>query len=164
MSALTQLQDQGVDVSTQLKNAGREDLIRFTPLPAPAAGPPRVGHKYGTSPAADRTIDGIVFDSKLEGMAYTFLQSKHIKFDLQPRYVLQEKFTDGDGKKHRSIVYVGDFLIHGKDGDFLVDMKGVVTPMFNLKEKLLMSRHGLKIHCLRKINDLFRFCIDNKIL
>ncbi|RHV92597.1 DUF1064 domain-containing protein [Odoribacter sp. OF09-27XD] len=37
-------------------------------------------------------IDGIEFDSKLEGFMYTQLRDTGIRFELQKKYELQEKF------------------------------------------------------------------------
>lgn len=87
------------------------------------------------------TIDGIVFDSKKEAEYYC--QLKLLKrageirdFGLQPKYELQPTFKK-NGTTHRSITYVADFVITNNDGTTeIVDIKGVETQVFKIKQKL----------------------------
>ena len=102
--------------------------------------------KYG---AIKTTIDGIVFASRKEGARYTELKlMKTIgivkSFELQPSFILQEGYKRKDGKKIRSIVYKADFGVVYMDGHIEVeDVKGIFTPVFKLKRKLLEAKYDL---------------------
>lgn len=106
---------------------------------------PRRKHKYG----AQRTqVGNLIFDSKREAMHYAKLlemQKEGLIRDLklQPEFVLQEKFTDKTGKHHRAIVYIADFqFVEVSTGlTIVVDTKGMATPVFKLKLKLLLYRY-----------------------
>ncbi len=97
--------------------------------------------KYG----AKKTItDWIRFDSKAESYYYLYLkqQSDIELFDLQPKYILQEKFTTKDWKKIQDIEYVADFYIKYIDGrEIVVDVKGIATSDAKLKRKLFMYKY-----------------------
>jgi len=97
-------------------------------------------HKYG---ARKTTVDGITFDSKFEAQRYGELKllaraGELFDLELQPRFQIYPAFTDGDGKKHRGIVYVADFKYREIGNERLVveDVKGVETPVFKLKLKM----------------------------
>lgn len=120
------------------------------------------------------TIDGITFDSKMESNYYLKLkmdkQNGLIKdFELQPEFVLQDKFIIADGQtiegSHpdfnkikrrtkaetvRAIKYRGDFLITDLDGtQRVVDTKGQSTTEFEIKKKMFMFKYPhLKIEIL----------------
>ena len=85
--------------------------------------------------------NGIIFDSTVEKNYYIELQQKvkngEIKsFSIQPKYVLQDKFTKFD-KKYREISYSPDFMIINNDDSItLVDVKGFSTPASELRKKL----------------------------
>lgn len=92
--------------------------------------------------------DGLRFASKAEASDYTDLtlqQTAGLIRDLkcQPRFVLQEKFTDVSGTKHRAIEYVADFSFEECDTGKLVvvDSKGVETDVFKIKRKLFLYRY-----------------------
>lgn len=86
-------------------------------------------------------VDGITFDSKKEAKYYSMLkilkQAGEIKdFGLQPRYELQPAFKK-NGVKYRPITYIADFVITNNDGTTeIVDVKGVETQVFKIKQKL----------------------------
>ncbi|WP_249323475.1 DUF1064 domain-containing protein [Wansuia hejianensis] len=86
-------------------------------------------------------VDGITFDSKKEAEYYCKLkllkQAGEIKdFGLQPRYELQPTFRK-NGTTYRAITYVADFIITNLDGTTeVVDIKGVETQVFKIKQKL----------------------------
>lgn len=93
-------------------------------------------------------INGIIFDSVLEGMYYAHLlelQKNKIlkKIERQTTFVLLEGFTHKiTGKKIRPITYIADFVLTNSDGEELVvDVKGKKTPEFRLKEKLFMAKY-----------------------
>lgn len=88
-------------------------------------------------------VDGIKFDSKKEARRYQELKimerAKIItNLRLQPRYQLQERYTNGDGKKIREMSYVADFEYHDTVSGLLTveDVKGMKTKEYLLKKKL----------------------------
>ena len=87
-------------------------------------------NKYRVAAKADRTCDGIVFDSKTEMQRYLelrlALRGRAIKsLKLQPRYPLVA-----------GIVYVADFEVEDVDGIHAEDVKGFATTAFNMKRRL----------------------------
>lgn len=100
-------------------------------------------HKYG---AKKTTIDGIVFDSKVEARYYVYLKTlkerkEIIDFELQPEYVLMDKFKC-NGKIIREIKLKADFLVTRYDkSKIVVDVKGKPTPVAMLKRKLFMYKY-----------------------
>lgn len=103
---------------------------------------PQMGrkHKYGAVPVE---IDGITFASTMEGNRYTILKRmekngeiKHL--ELQPRFALIVN------NAHCGY-YVADFS-YDRDGKFVVeDVKGVQTPVYRLKKKLVKAIHGIEV-------------------
>lgn len=91
-------------------------------------------------------IDGITFDSIKEADYYCQLKllkrAGEIKdFGLQQRYELQPTFKK-NGKTHRSITYVADFVIENNDGTTdVVDVKGFETQLFKVKQKLFEYKY-----------------------
>ena len=89
-------------------------------------------NKYRVAPKAERTIGSLTFASKAEASAYQTLLALQVagevtKLELQPEY----KFPPG-------ITYRGDFRVTYKDGSVVtIDVKGVNTPVFVIKRKLL---------------------------
>ncbi len=103
-------------------------------------------NKYGVSPANQRTVDGVVFASKRESQRYAALKllvnlGRITDLKLQPRFVLQEAFQDAQGHRHRAIEYVGDFSYLDGGKRVVEDVKGMKTPAYRLKVKLLLARH-----------------------
>ena len=169
LPSLLQLQKSGIDVSAQLRKAGKSELVRFVPIKempeALAILPAKRTNKYHVCAVDQRTADGIVFSSGREKQAYELLMEKGIRFTRQNRYVLQEAFVDVTGKKQREIAYVDDFCLTGRNGeDLVMDVKGIRTPIFRLKQKLFLHKFKKEIHCVSKINHLFRFLIDNGLV
>ncbi len=78
-------------------------------------------------------IDGIEFDSKLEGHAYAQFKYHHIRFRLKPKFVIQEKFRF-HGKGIQQITLTPDFYLI--DLNIVVDTKGFSTDSATLKFKL----------------------------
>ncbi|MCP4523124.1 MAG: DUF1064 domain-containing protein [Candidatus Gracilibacteria bacterium] len=96
-------------------------------------------HKYG---AKKTEIDGIKFDSLLEGRFYRYFKENNIKIlEFQPSYLLQDKFKY-NGKTIRAIKYIADFKIEHNGDIYIVDAKGMTTPVFALKHKLWLKRYG----------------------
>lgn len=91
-------------------------------------------------------VDGITFDSKLEARRYSELKMLErggviSGLELQPRFLLQESFTDGKGKKHRKIEYVGDFMYKENGACVVEDTKGRETDVYKIKKKLLLMKY-----------------------
>jgi len=93
-------------------------------------------------------INGIVFDSVLEGMYYAYLlelrRNKFLKkIERQVTFVLMEGFTHkATGKKVRPITYIADFVLTDNEGEkIVVDVKGKKTPEFRLKEKMFFQKY-----------------------
>lgn len=90
--------------------------------------------------------DGITFDSKAERDYYLYLldlKQRGIVTDiqLQPSFLLQEKFRK-NGKLYREITYKADFEVRYADGHVeIVDVKGMVTKDFAIKQKLFEYKY-----------------------
>jgi len=93
--------------------------------------------------------EGIRFDSKMEMEFYIYLLKTHTKeeIELQPKFVLQEKFRDSTGKTQREIKYVADFRV----GNIVYDIKGMITHAFKIKEKCFKLKYpNLKLKVVKK--------------
>ena len=96
-----------------------------------------------------KTIDNVIFDSTKEAERYLELKmllkaGKIRNLFLQPSFVLQEGFTDNQGKKHRPILYIADFSYWKVDEPALKiveDVKGMKTEKYRIKKKLLLYTH-----------------------
>ena len=115
-------------------------------------------NKYKVSDSAKRSADGITFASRLEMRVYLFLKSTIglENFSLQPSYEIHPGFRH-EGKAVRAIKYVADFLIKDGDEELVVDAKGMVTPVFKIKEKMFKLKYGKTIHLLKTKKDMTNF-------
>lgn len=101
--------------------------------------------RYSKYNAKKTVVDDIEFDSMKEAERYRELKllekGKEIRnLVLQPRFLLQEKFKDKQGKTHRKIEYVADFLYIDKDDKAIVeDVKGMITAVYKLKKKMFLN-------------------------
>lgn len=98
--------------------------------------------KYG---AIRTEIDGISFDSKREAARYQELrlleQAGEIEnLRLQVPYELIAKSKYG-----RSIKYVADFVYSRNGLTVVEDAKGVRTPVYRLKRRMMAEKYGIKI-------------------
>jgi len=99
--------------------------------------------KYKAKPT---TIGNIKFASKAEAQRYVTLTvlakaGKIADLILQPKFLLLEKFKY-HGKSIRAIHYVADFK-YKEYGKWIVeDVKGMRTPVYELKLKLFLSLYG----------------------
>lgn len=91
------------------------------------------------------TIDGITFASAAEARRYDELKLMEMegeigRLELQPHYPL---VVNGQ----RVAVYIGDFLYVDSRSKqkVLEDVKGVKTPVYRLKKKLMMALYGIDI-------------------
>lgn len=104
--------------------------------------------KYGNRKVM---LDGHSFDSKREARRYAelvLLQKAGLisELALQPAFELIPKQRRADGKAERACTYVADFSYLGEDGQLVVeDAKGVRTPDYVIKRKLLLKVHGITV-------------------
>lgn len=94
--------------------------------------------------------DGIKFDSKLESNIYKRLKELGIQCVLQPKFKLQESFRY-QGKAVREINYVADFAVFIGNRSYIIDAKGMETPVFKLKRKLFMFKYGTDIVLIKSV-------------
>jgi len=93
-------------------------------------------------------INGIEFDSKIEGQRYLFLLEQQKKGNIN-NLTLQEKFVLKI-KDEVICTYLSDFsytvLFDGSSASKVVeDVKGVKTPVYRLKKKLMKAILGIDI-------------------
>jgi hypothetical protein len=99
--------------------------------------------KYKSKPT---TIGGLKFASRAEAQRYMELirlvkAGKISELFLQPVFTLLEKFRY-HGKGIRAIHYVADFQYMEKGKAIVEDVKGMRTPVYELKLKLFLSLYG----------------------
>lgn len=98
--------------------------------------------KYGNKKVE---YDGIKFDSKREMQRYCELKllerAGEIKnLQLQPKFVLQESFKK-NGKTHRAINYIADFMYEENDKIKVEDSKGFKTDVYAIKKKMFEYKY-----------------------
>lgn len=86
-------------------------------------------------------VDNIKFDSKSEANRYIELKMlekarKISDLELQPKFILQEKYINNKGEKIRAITYKADFCYLEGNKIVVEDVKGMETKEFKLKKKL----------------------------
>lgn len=93
--------------------------------------------------AVRTTVDSITFASKAEARRYVELKMLEEAGEIQSLQ-LQPKFPlEVNG--HKICTYIADFQ-YGQNGKVIVeDVKGVLTPVFRLKRKLLKALWGIDI-------------------
>lgn len=158
--ALDQIRATGYDVDKQIAREQAGKRARGLSVLIPR------DNKYGVSAKDERTLDGIVFASKLEMNAYRYIRDLGVVFERQVPFVLMEGF-EHSGKKVLPIRYVCDFVVQANDGQkFIIDTKGVLTAECRLKLKLMLSL-GHVVHCVRSVGAIAQFlhehnCVPNK--
>jgi len=95
--------------------------------------------------AKKTVVDGIIFQSRKEAKRYQELKlmqraglisdlRRQVKFELIPKQ-----------QGERAVSYIADF-VYSEDGQTVVeDVKGVRTPVYRIKKKLMLWRHGVRI-------------------
>ncbi len=108
------------------------------------------GYSAGFAPAKRVVVDDISFASKKEAQRYVFLKGEEAAgrirgLERQPRYKLMVYGEDVG-------TYVGDFryIIDGK-GLFVEDVKGVITPVYETKKKLMKAIYRIDIVEITKL-------------
>lgn len=94
--------------------------------------------------------DGKVFDSKKEADRYAELKlleraGKISGLMWQVPYLLIPTQYIGGKCVERSCVYVADFVYHIGDSVVVEDTKGVRTPDYIIKRKLMLKEYGIRI-------------------
>lgn len=98
-------------------------------------------------------VAGITFDSKAEARRYGELiileRAKHIQhLERQVSFVLAPSVKfDGAAKAKPALRYKADFKYFDvAKGKWIVeDVKGVITPLFRVKQHLMMSVHAIDV-------------------
>ena len=110
-------------------------------------------HKYNASKI---TVDGIVFDSKLESYMHGRLEQVRIPFEFQFEIELTPKFRTADDKAVRRMYMKVDFVIRKNGRTYFADTKGFATPDAKIKYKLLQhliyrtDRNAVVLFCKNK--------------
>ena len=99
--------------------------------------------------AKKTTINGITFASRLEATRFQQLRllekaGEISSLTLQPEFQIFQGYIDPDtGEKTKSIFYVGDFRYCDIANRRIIveDTKGMETPEFRLKWKLVQSQY-----------------------
>lgn len=113
----------------------------YRPAPAPAAAREKRANKYGAVPTS---VDGIRFDSKAEAAYYQRLKLRVGAGEVV--YFLRQVPLHLPG----GVRYVVDFLEFHADGSaHYVDVKGVITPQFRDKKKLVEALYPIRIECVK---------------
>ena len=95
--------------------------------------------------AKKTVVDGITFDSRKEEKRYEVLRDSPLigSLELQPKYDLL--VTDPNGNTVKVGYYKADFR-YIEDGNWIVeDVKGVKTPIYRLKKKMVEATYGIEI-------------------
>lgn len=99
--------------------------------------------------AKKTVVDGIEFDSAKEAKRYTKLRDmeeegkiQHLR--LQVPFELLPSF-ECDGVKYRGMSYVADFVYYRDGKQVVEDVKGVKTPEYKLKKKLMAYVNHINI-------------------
>ena len=95
------------------------------------------------------TVDGITFDSKKEARRYLVLKQmeqdgeiKNLRLQVPVELIPSfEILVDGKKRKRRPITYVADFVYYRDDEKVIEDVKGLRTPVYNIKKKLFEYRY-----------------------
>jgi len=87
-------------------------------------------------------IDGYTFDSQREAQRYGELKLMEKAGEIKelvvhPGFLLQEGFQY-QGKSYQPIIYIADFIYMENGKTILEDVKGVETPDFRMKWKILL--------------------------
>ena len=97
---------------------------------------------------AKRTYKGVVFDSETElKFLREWIEPKMkigeiVSYKMQVPYILQEGFTNFEGKRILPVKYIADYVITFKNGkQIVVDVKGQPDATAKLKKKLFEYKY-----------------------
>jgi hypothetical protein len=99
-------------------------------------------------------IDGIKFDSKAEGRRYNELKlllkiGSICELQMQPKYTLIARQKRDDGITEQPVFYKADFQYFERGKLVVEDVKGILTPAYILKRKMMLEKHGVTIREIR---------------
>lgn len=100
-------------------------------------------NKYNVAPVEHRTVDGKIFDSLAEAKRYCQLKLLQKggfirQLELQPEFRFEI-----DGKL--MFKYLADFRYFEGSQRVVEDCKGVRTPVYRIKKKIIEATHHVKI-------------------
>lgn len=101
------------------------------------------GKRNGKYNAKKTTVDGIVFDSAWEAKRYSTLKVLEKSGDIQDLELQVAFVLEVNGVK--VCTYKADFVYQQNGAQVVEDAKGVKTPEYNLKKKLMKAIHGIEI-------------------
>lgn len=93
--------------------------------------------------AVKTTIDGIVFDSKAEAARYNTLKLLERNGDIKLLAIHPQFILNVNGQKIGK--YIADFSYYENGKHIVEDVKGVKTPVYRLKKKLVKALYGIDI-------------------
>ena len=107
----------------------------------------RQTNKYGVRTdkigKQERTFDGILFDSKKECRRYSELKILERRGDISGLEVQPEFLIEVNGIK--VCKYIADFRYREKGKIIVEDVKGIRTPLYRIKKKLMAAVFGIEI-------------------
>ena len=108
---------------------------------------PKKRSKYGNTKVE---IDGITFASKAEGRYYAQLKALD-KAGMVAEVELQKRFVLKGPKGGLITTYVADFAFYDNTTRCyrVVDVKGVETPAFKLKRKMMRELLGIEVEVVK---------------
>lgn len=136
-------------VNLQARAAGQRSTSDMRDAPAERA---QRNQKYGNTKVQD---GGRTFDSKAEHKRWQYLvmleKAREISnLRLQVPFELVPAQMTPSGKKIRPTTYIADFCYDDLKGAAICeDVKGVETPEYRLKKKLMLYVHGIEIKEVR---------------
>jgi hypothetical protein len=106
---------------------------------------PRRRNKYGVAPREERSVDGIVFDSKAEAARWRELEA--LRREGAVRFVLRQVPFHLPG----GVRYVCDFAVFWADGrTTFEDVKGHATEVYRLKKRQVEALYPVAIEEVRR--------------
>lgn len=95
-------------------------------------------------------VNGIEFDSKIEAQRWAQLKllerageianlERQVSFELIPSQKIREKVVE------RACYYIADFVYTENGQQVVEDAKGVRTPEYIIKRKMMLYRYGIRI-------------------
>ena len=109
-------------------------------------------NKYKNEKVVVPVGDGLVreFDSKFEAQRYqelAYLEKANVITNLrcQVKYALIPSQKRPDGTTERAVNYIADFVYSDGKNVIVEDTKGVKTPEYVIKRKLMLQKYGIAV-------------------